>query len=169
MASDRDAPVNWGGSAQITDKDGNVIGTGRLEPGFNAEGRLTEFNYVGNVSAEELQVAQEELNAIVSDPAWKHRIQILPNGPSKKQLLDEQRQGIAAQIRGELVCCHIYEELQPFLVNMDPLDELTVDVDSLTELDEIAASHGLRFHALCYWGEAAAQLAETFGDPEEDE
>lgn len=54
--------------------------------------------------------------------------------------------GIAYRIRAELVCCTIFDDLE-YMREPDYID--------LTRLAE--AIHG---HNICYWGEAAAKLAE---------
>lgn len=68
-----------------------------------------------------------------------------PGGPD----VPDQTPGaiIAYRIRAELVCCRIYDR-----VNDD--HELT--------LREAINSPG-RWHDLCYWGEAAARIAEEWG------
>lgn len=54
---------------------------------------------------------------------------------------------IAHRIRAELVCCHIYER---------------VNVTKELTLEEAKSSDG--WHDLCYWGEAAARLADAGGE-----
>jgi hypothetical protein len=61
--------------------------------------------------------------------------------------LQEVGANIAYRIRAELVCCHIYEELAPLRESLS--DAAFADI-----LED-------KGHDLCYWGEAAAQLAET--------
>lgn len=54
---------------------------------------------------------------------------------------------IAYRIRTELVCCNIYQRVQ----------------DSEVPLERLGGSH-----AICYWGEAAARIAETPGQWQDD-
>lgn len=63
-------------------------------------------------------------------------------------MTDVQKIGaeIAYRIRAELVCCHIFDELEDARETM-----------SDTDFSEFLASQG---HDICYWGEAAARLAE---------
>lgn len=66
---------------------------------------------------------------------------------------------IAYRIRAELVCCDLYERMQPLL---------PTGPGSVLSAEEIAERNGLRFHDLCYWGEAAARLAEEESGAEPD-
>lgn len=59
------------------------------------------------------------------------------------------QQKIAAVIRRELVCCNIFQRVQ-----YHPVEKRTEVVRMLKRLGS--------FHDLCYWGEAAARLAEDF-------
>ena len=52
---------------------------------------------------------------------------------------------IAKQIRAELVCCDIYEQVKNGLKTMTNMD-----------------------HDICYWGEAAARIAEEVGRGEDE-
>lgn len=59
---------------------------------------------------------------------------------------------IAHRIRAELVCCDIYDRLQDEMeheTNINPIGRAILR-------DE--------WHGICYWGEAAAKLAETYGE-----
>ncbi len=60
---------------------------------------------------------------------------------------------IANEIRCELVCCRIFEQLAPLRKRMEESDDGGLAVSA--ELTAAVGEHGL-----CYWGEAAARLAE---------
>lgn len=76
--------------------------------------------------------------------------------------LEEQRAGIAYRIRAELVCCDVYQRGLDLLAAFHPHDE----VDRGLAWDRFMEAHST--HTLCYWGEAAARLAETYGDREDE-
>lgn len=57
---------------------------------------------------------------------------------------------IAYRIRAELVCCHVFDDMAKWREDDSPYDA--------QEFTEALAAFG---HDLCYWGEAAARLAET--------
>ncbi len=60
---------------------------------------------------------------------------------------------IANQIRAELVCCHIYDQLAPLRKRMEESDDGGIAVSA--ELTDAVGDHDI-----CYWGEAAARVAE---------
>lgn len=62
---------------------------------------------------------------------------------SDEQAVRQRGQDIAFRIRAELVCCHIYDQVQS---------------GKLSREEAADARRGR--HALCYWGEAAARIAE---------
>lgn len=64
------------------------------------------------------------------------------------ETLAAQQAAIAHQIRAELVCCRQYDETHDGLTQ-EQMEEA---------VDRLWASPG--YHAICFWGEAAARLAE---------
>lgn len=59
---------------------------------------------------------------------------------------------IAHRIRAELVCCDIYDRVQEEMEQ----DGMPNSIARAILRDE--------WHDICYWGEAAAKLAETYGE-----
>lgn len=60
---------------------------------------------------------------------------------------------IAHEIRRELVCCDVYDRLAPL---REPAED--GGIEASRELGKAIGDHDL-----CYWGEAAAQIAEDYG------
>jgi hypothetical protein len=58
---------------------------------------------------------------------------------------------IAERIRRELVCCDIYDRFQKVFKELSPAEGTKYMKEHREEYQN---------HSLCYWGEAAAQLAE---------
>lgn len=63
-------------------------------------------------------------------------------------LARELRAAVAAEIRAELVCCTIYDQVAPGLATKNAAGLWAEVTDKNT-----------RGHQLCYWGEAAARIA----------
>lgn len=63
---------------------------------------------------------------------------------------------IADKIRAELVCCDIYGRVWGG-VDMEDDAQVEAGHDRFRELNR-----DIERHSLCFWGEAAAQLAETY-------
>lgn len=61
-------------------------------------------------------------------------------------------QRIADRIRAELVCCTVYDQLAPVLA-----------AENASGLWAEVTDRRTRGHSICYWGEAAARLAEQEG------
>jgi hypothetical protein len=74
---------------------------------------------------------------------WLNTLAHHDSHPSAGENPDELQTGIAFRIRAELVCCDIYEKVN------DRREMI---------LDEASQSHD--WHDICYWGEAAARIAE---------
>lgn len=58
---------------------------------------------------------------------------------------------IAYRIRAELVCCDIYDRIQREMAHDDDFHPI------------VSAVLDGSWHDLCYWGEAAAKIAEEHG------
>lgn len=64
---------------------------------------------------------------------------------------------IANEIRAELVCCDIYDRMAPLRAKMEASQDGGIEASG--ELDDAVGSHDI-----CYWGEAAARIAEGRND-----
>jgi len=71
---------------------------------------------------------------------------------------------IAQKIRAELVCCFIYDEWQTLEIRRKT--KLTQAELKLLDSQMTTLSARRRGHEICYWGEAAAKIAENMVNQE---
>ena len=68
---------------------------------------------------------------------------------------DHLQDQVAHRIRAELACCHIYDEIQK--------DAARLERQGHPDGQQSAIGQAIlagKWHDICYWGEAAAQIAE---------
>lgn len=75
------------------------------------------------------------------------------SGAKQAKEISDLRQSIAYRIRAELVCCHVYDDLE--------------EARETWSDDAFEEERSARGHDICYWGEAAARIAE--GRDDEDD
>ncbi len=68
---------------------------------------------------------------------------------------------VALEIRRELVCCDVYEQLAPTRLLTEAAHDGCAELATL--LDAQIGEHGI-----CYWGEASARIAESVGRGDRD-
>lgn len=69
--------------------------------------------------------------------------------------MSEIQDQVAFRIRAELVCCTVYDDVQA--------DAARLDAQGAPDPVQAAIGNAIiakKWHDLCYWGEAAAQIAE---------